>query len=137
MKRLRVAAAVLVVVGSLGYVVAGGLREAVVYYVTPTELNSGAVDPRRPVRVGGQVLPGSLRREGGTVRFVLSDGRHRVPVRFEGTVEGLLVEGQGAVVEGRWEDGTLHARTVVVKHSEEYTPPRGPQEPAPRRAPRP
>ncbi len=136
MKRVRLAAAVLLVVGSLGYVVAGGLREAVVYYVTPTELQSRSLDPRRPVRVGGQVVPGSLRREGGALRFVLSDGQARLPVRFAGSVEGLLVEGQGAVVEGRLgPDGTLEARSVVVKHSEEYTPPRSPLPPAERNAP--
>lgn len=128
MRRLRLLGAALVLVGSLGYVVAGGLREAVVYYVTPTELRSGAADARRPVRVGGQVVPGSLRRDGGEVRFVLSDGRAQVAVRFQGTVEGLLVEGQGAVVEGRWDGDTLYARSVVVKHSEEYTPPRGPED---------
>jgi cytochrome c-type biogenesis protein CcmE len=38
-RRLRVLAAVALVTGSLGYVVAGGLRESVVYYVTPTELH--------------------------------------------------------------------------------------------------
>lgn len=126
MKRLRVAAAVALVVGFLGYVVAGGLRESVVYYVTPTELRSGSLDLRRPVRVGGQVVPGSLRREGsGELRFVLSDGRTTLPVRFRGDVAGLLVEGQGAVVEGRLDpDGSLRAHTVVVKHSEEYRPPR-------------
>ncbi len=127
MKRFRVLAAVALVTASLGYVVAGGLRESVVYYVTPTELHSGKVDPRRPVRVGGQVVPGSLRREAasGELRFVLSDGQTALPVRFRGHVEGLLAEGQGAVVEGRLDpDGALRAETVVVKHSEEYRPPR-------------
>ncbi len=126
MKRLRVLAAVALVTGSLGYVVAGGLRESVVYYLTPTELHSRTVDPRRPVRVGGQVVPGSLRREAsGELRFVLSDGQTTLPVRFRGQVEGLFVEGQGAVVEGRLDpDGTLRAESVVVKHSEEYRPPR-------------
>ncbi len=124
MRRLRLVAAAVLVAGSLGYVVAGGLREAVVYYVTPTELRSHALDPRRPVRVGGQVVPGSLRREGDELRFTLTDGQAQLAVRFRGQVEGLLVEGQGAVVEGRLgADGALHARSVVVKHSEEYAPP--------------
>lgn len=125
MKRLRVLAAVGLVAGSLGYVVAGGLREAVVYYVTPSELLAGRVEAGRPVRVGGQVVAGSLERADttGEVRFVLTDGRTRLPVQFRGRVEGLLVEGQGAVVEGRLEDGVLRAHTVVVKHSEEYRPP--------------
>lgn len=125
MRRLRVLAAVGLVAGSLGYVVAGGLREAVVYYVTPTELLEGRVGADRPVRVGGQVVRGSLQREDGSgaLRFVLTDGRRQLPVRFRGRVDGLLVEGQGAVVEGRLEAGVLHAHTVVVKHSEEYRPP--------------
>ncbi len=125
MSRLRVLAAVGLVAGSLGYLVAGGLREAVVYYVTPSELVQGRVAGNR-VRVGGQVVVGSLRREGpsGELRFVLTDGRTQLPVRFRGRVEGLLVEGQGAVVEGQLEAGVLHAHTVVVKHSEEYRPPK-------------
>ncbi len=125
MKRARVVAALLLVAGSLGYVVAGGLREAVVYYVTPTELEAGRVDVRRPVRVGGQVVPGSLRRDGSDLWFSLGDGRAQLHVRFRGHVEGLLAEGQGAVVEGRLgADGVLEAHTVVVKHAEEYRPPR-------------
>jgi len=127
-RRMRVLLAVLLTAGSLGYVVAGGLREAVVYYLTPTEVRSMRPEPHRPVRVGGQVLPGSLRREGPEVRFILWDGQTQLPVRFRGTVEGLLAEAQGAVVEGRVVEGILHARTVVVKHSEEYTPSRTPHD---------
>lgn len=126
MRRWRLVVVLALVGGSLGWVAARGLSGGLVYYLTPTELvqrGQAAVGER--LRLGGQVAPGSVREEGGSVRFVVTDGTTRVTVRGTGGVPALFREGQGVVVEGvYWPDGTFRADTILVKHGAEYRPPR-------------
>lgn len=109
----------------LGGLVLTGLRQSMVYFVTPSELRA-ASSPGKAYRVGGMVVQGSLRKEPATLRheFLLTDGRTAVPVRFRGIPPDLFAEGRGAVVEGRLApDGTFEASTIMAKHSEEYRAP--------------
>ena len=71
------------------------------------------------------VTPGSLQRTTGTleVRFVVTDYRHSIPVRYEGLLPDLFREGQGVVTEGTLgTDGRFMADTVLAKHDEAYMP---------------
>jgi cytochrome c-type biogenesis protein CcmE len=125
-KRGRLVVALVLVAGALGWVAASGLKGSLVYYSTPTELlrkGQGAVGER--IRLGGLVLPGSIRRDGGAVTFVVSDGTTRLTVIDERGVPSLFRDGRGVVVEGQLRpDGAFHADTVLVKHNDVYTPPR-------------
>ena len=61
-KRIQVLIGSLVIILSLGYLVFGGLRDTMVYFVTPTELRAqGAQGMGKPLRLAGMVVPGSLR----------------------------------------------------------------------------
>ena len=123
--RGRVAILVAVVLLSLGWVATKGLASNLVYYVTPTDLLSKApIGPTDRVRLGGYVLPGTVRVVGSTVRFVVSDGTHQMPVVATGGVPSLFKDGRGVVVEGFYgADGAFHADTVLVKHDNVYRPP--------------
>lgn len=127
MKRARLLIAAGIVVAALVYLIIGGLRGAIVYYVTPSELSSqGQAAVGKSIRLGGQVAPGSKRWDSTTLelRFVLTDGTASIPVHHRGAPPDLFTEGQGAVVEGRYSpDGVFEARSIIVKHSEEYKPP--------------
>jgi cytochrome c-type biogenesis protein CcmE len=112
---------------ALGGLVLTGVRQSVVYFVTPSELRAATGQAvGRAYRLGGMVVPGSLRVDPGTLRydFVLSDGKATLPVRFRGIPPDLFAEGRGAVVEGTLgSDGTFQASTIMAKHSEEYRAP--------------
>lgn len=127
MKRIRLAVAAVIVLGALVYLVVGGIRGAIVYYVTPSELAAqGPAAVGKPVRLSGQVAAGSRQWNGQTLelRFVLTDGATSVPVYHRGAPPDLFTEGQGAVVEGIYgQDGIFAATSIIVKHSEEYAPP--------------
>jgi cytochrome c-type biogenesis protein CcmE len=125
-KRGRVIVALAVVAGSLGWVAASGLKGSLVYYSTPTELlQKGGEGVGERTRLGGLVLPGSVRRDGKAVTFVVSDGTSRMTVVDDGGVPSLFRDGRGVVVEGELgADGAFHADTVLVKHNDVYTPPR-------------
>lgn len=127
MKRTRLLIAAGIVVAAFIYLVIGGLRGAIVYYITPAELTSQGPDVQgKVIRLGGQVQPGSRRWNPSTLelRFVLTDETASIPVRHHGAPPDLFTEGQGAVVEGTMgTDGIFQSRSIIVKHSEEYKPP--------------
>lgn len=110
----------LVAVSVLGLLAASGLGDSLVYYRTPSEAASAASEGGR-IRLGGMVQPGSVVSDGGTVRFVLTDGAADVAVIHQGDPSGVFQEGQGALVEGTFgQDGVFRSDFLVVKHSNEY-----------------
>jgi cytochrome c-type biogenesis protein CcmE len=120
-----------VVAAALGYLIAGGIREAAVYYITPAELKEhGASAAERSFRLGGMVVPGSVHWDPGTLRltFRLTDGKEQIAVLHTGSPPDLFKEGTGAIVEGKYMSGHLFlAHTILAKHSEEYRPPQAGQ----------
>ena len=130
-RSFKVAAALAVIAIGLGWVAFKGLRSSLVYYQTPTDIvakGHQAVGER--MRLGGYVLPGSVKRDGQTLRFVVSDGSSSMTVVDTGGVPSLFKAGQGVVVEGAVSgDGAFHADTTLVKHSSDYHPPQPGQTP--------
>ena len=102
-----------------------GLKDRASYFYTPADVAAGKARDRQGMRLGGMVERGSVKREGDgvTIRFVLTDGKARTPVVFRGIAPDLFREGSGAVAEGRLENGTFIADTILAKHDERYMPP--------------
>ena len=102
-----------------------GLRSQASYFYTPAEIAAGKAEPGKAVRLGGMVERGSIQRQpdGVTIRFVLTDGQARTPVFYRGITPDLFREGSGAVAEGRLQNGTFVADTILAKHDERYMPP--------------
>ena len=117
----------LAIVGAVGLLVAGGLRENVVYFLTPTELVAKGADVYgAPLRLGGQVKAESVdwNVDSGSLRFVITDGEAEIPVQSSGAPPAMFSEGMGVVVEGSYgEDRVFYSHNVMVKHSNEYRPP--------------
>jgi cytochrome c-type biogenesis protein CcmE len=100
-------------------------QENLLYFFSPSQVSAGEA-PHRAFRLGGMVVKDSVKREPGslTIRFVLSDFAHEVPVQYTGVLPDLFREGQGIVARGRLEsDGTFVAEEVLAKHDEKYMPP--------------
>jgi cytochrome c-type biogenesis protein CcmE len=103
-----------------------GLSDRAAYFRTPQDVAAGRAEVGVPLRLGGMVKAGSIRKleDGVTVAFVLTDGPADVPVRFRGIVPDLFVENSGAVAEGQLgADGTFLADNILAKHDERYMPP--------------
>lgn len=127
----------LIILAVLGYLVYGGMQEAVVYFVTPSELKAGTTSSEHFLRVGGMVLTGSLDKdlETRTFTFEITDGSQSIPVEFKGVPPDLFAEGKGAVVEGRFgSDGVFRANLIMAKHAEEYSPHKEGEDPASKRS---
>lgn len=114
---------IIVVIG-LAVLVTRGLGSGSVYYFAPSELTSRRADDG-VIRVGGTVVPGSVRWEkgAGVLRFQLTDGRARVAVLNTGAPPDLFRAGRSALVEGRLRAGILRSSSVIVKHDANYRPP--------------
>lgn len=108
-----------------GVLAAWALRNQASFFYLPAEMASNPPGPDKAVRLGGMVEAGSLTREadGVSIRFVLGDGKARVPVRFTGITPDLFVEGSGAVAEGKLgANGVFVADNLLAKHDEKYVP---------------
>jgi cytochrome c-type biogenesis protein CcmE len=124
-QRLILASAALIAMLVAVLLAMWGLRSQVSYFYTPAEIASGKAEPGKAVRLGGMVERGSVQRQpdGVTIRFALTDGRARTPVVYRGITPDLFREGSGAVAEGRLQNGTFVADTILAKHDERYMPP--------------
>ena len=114
-----------IILAALSYMIYGGMQQAIVYFVTPSELKAkDTASADKFLRLGGMVVKGSLQKDvqNLTYRFELTDGTASIPVFFRGVPPDLFVEGKGAVVEGRIAGGVFHATSIMAKHAEEYSP---------------
>ena len=111
-----------VLAAGVALLVAAGLQNTLTFYRTPTEVLQGTGTQQR-VRLGGEIVPGSLRTDTGQTTFTITDGTTRIPVEQVADLPGTLREGQEAVVEGVLRpDGVFHSDTVMAKHGNEYRP---------------
>jgi cytochrome c-type biogenesis protein CcmE len=122
--RVRVVVLLVLIAGSLAWVGTRGLSGNLVYYVTPTELLQEQPAPGERLRLGGQVLAGSVHDVADGVDFVVTDGTTRMTVEHAGGTPALFRTGIGVVLEGVYgPDGAFHSDTMLVRHGEEYRPP--------------
>ncbi len=112
--------------GTLGVaavLVLNAFEDSLVFFYSPTDLAEKQVGPDQRIRLGGLVEEGSVRRDGATLHFRITDLNRAVPVRYTGIVPDLFREGQGVVTEGRFgADATFTASEVLAKHDETYMP---------------
>lgn len=125
-KRLAIVALLVLGVGAAAAVAFTALNDNMLYFVSPTDVHAAAAPEDKQIRLGGLVAAGSVQRDPDSleVRFTVTDGRHDVPVSFEGILPDLFREGQGVIAHGRLnQDGHFHANEVLARHDENYMPP--------------
>ena len=105
-----------IVLVAIGYLVLTGLGTATVYYLTVSEFQAQGTAAGSPVRVSGDVMPGSIIRDGAALRFTVADDSGSLPVVYEGVVPDIFGENVQVVVEGRpGADGAFQATTLLAK----------------------
>ncbi len=121
------------VTGAFAYLIYGGIGENLVYFLSPKELLAkGTAAYDVPVRLGGQVVPGSVQWDADRLelRFRVTDGAEQVSVRSKGAPPQMFRDGIGVVVEGRYTRAAVFESTnLMVKHSNEYRAPKPGEQP--------
>jgi cytochrome c-type biogenesis protein CcmE len=127
-KRVVIALATVIILGTFGFLLWGGLDKNVVFFLTPQELlarGTSAYDA--PVRLGGQVEPGSVKWDATKLdlQFVVTDGSGKVKVHSTGAPPQMFRDGMGVVMEGRLRPhGVFESKALMVMHSNEYRAPK-------------
>ena len=104
--------------------VLSAFNKNLVFFFTPSQVAANEAPLGRTFRIGGMVVPGSLKRDGVQVRFVVTDTAKEIPVVYSGQLPDLFKEGKGVVAQGSLgADGVFKAREVLAKHDENYMPP--------------
>ncbi len=96
------------------------LSSNLVYFRTPTELYTEVAPSADRLRLGGQVVAGTIEQNGETLLLTLTDGRESMQVEHAGVIPQLFEEGQGVIVEGTWDGTTFHSDTMLIRHDEQY-----------------
>ncbi|HEX9396270.1 MAG TPA: cytochrome c maturation protein CcmE [Burkholderiales bacterium] len=123
-KRLAAIGIGVVALGVATALVLKAFEENLVFFFTPTQVAAREAPQGRTFRIGGMVVPGSVKRDGVEVRFVVTDTAKNIPVAYRGALPDLFREGKGVVAQGQLgPDGLFTAREVLAKHDENYMPP--------------
>lgn len=122
-KRLAIAAGVVLVIAAAAALILNAFQSNLVFFFSPTQVDSKEAPVNRTFRLGGLVVAGSVKRTGVAVDFMVTDTAKSVPVHFEGILPDLFKEGKGVVAQGKLQDGVFVAKEVLAKHDENYMPP--------------
>jgi len=113
-----------VALGVAAALVLAAFEKNLVFFFTPSQVAAHEAPQGRSFRIGGMVVPGSLRREGVNVEFTVTDTAKSMRVTYRGQLPDLFREGKGVVAQGQLgADGMFRASEVLAKHDENYMPP--------------
>jgi cytochrome c-type biogenesis protein CcmE len=123
-RRLAMIATAVSVLGVALGLVLYAMRDSIVFFHVPADVQAKGVKPGTRFRLGGLVKDGSIRRgENQEISFEVVDAQSAIPVRYQGLLPDLFREGQGVVAEGVLEaSGVFKADTVLARHDETYMP---------------
>ncbi|MDD2808589.1 cytochrome c maturation protein CcmE [Rhodoferax sp.] len=123
-KRAAIIVGGLASISLAAYFVLNAFQSNLVFFFTPSQVDSGEAPKNRTFRIGGMVKEGSLKRDNLTVSFVVTDTVKEVPVTYTGILPDLFKEGKGVVAQGQLgSTGQFTAAEVLAKHDENYMPP--------------
>ncbi|HEV8389716.1 MAG TPA: cytochrome c maturation protein CcmE [Dongiaceae bacterium] len=122
--RLYLVLATLAVLGIAATLILRALNEELVFFLSPSQIADRQPGAGQQIRLGGLVEAGSVKKDGETVAFSVTDLSKAVTVTYRGLLPDLFREGQGVVVEGAFDgSGQFVASEVLAKHDETYMPP--------------
>lgn len=93
------------------------------YYITVDQYMARSAST--PVRLGGQIVPGSIKWDNTTrtMRFQVAGDNSKIDVVYRGFVPDSFRDGFTTILEGqRGGDGTFNANTLMIKCPHQYLP---------------
>ena len=79
----------------------------------------------RAFKMSGAVVPGSIAKDGDDVQFRLTEGGKVAAVHFSGSPPDLFSDCAPVVVQGSWSGRTFESDQLLIKHGNQYKPPKG------------
>jgi cytochrome c-type biogenesis protein CcmE len=118
-----------IIVAGIVTLIAMGVRQTGVYFLSPSELlQRTEADPSFHdvgLKVGAKVVPGTIRRDPSKQRidFEVTDGAGRFPVTYQGIVPDTFTDANEieVILAGKLgQDGVFHATEVLAKCGSRY-----------------
>jgi len=123
-KQMKFAIGSVVIILTLSYLAYSGYQESKTYYRTVPEVLSmkdQVYDVR--LQVSGDVMPGSIRRDGKVVNFVIGQAPHTLQIKYVGKdpLPDTLIDRATAMATGKMgRDGVFVADTMLAKCASKY-----------------
>ena len=106
------------------FLVLKSLEENVVYFQSPSEINSSLELNKKKIRIGGMVKKDSISVNSDEINFIITDFKNEINVTYKGAIPNLFEEEKGVVAEGVLKDRNFFSATkILAKHDENYMPP--------------
>src|SRR5882672_7808899 len=125
-KYMKFGAVTVIILLSLGYLAYTGVQDSKSYYVTIKELQGlGDKAYSKRLRVAGNVVPGSIKRSGTRVDFMLKEQDLTLAVSYTGTEAppDTFKDDSQALADGSYgRDGVFHAKQLQAKCASKYAP---------------
>jgi cytochrome c-type biogenesis protein CcmE len=134
MAPIKIVAAAVLVLATVGWLAYTGVRDTKSYYCTIGELQAmGKKAYTRNLRVAGNVQPGSIQRSGTNARFVLLEQGLTLQVNYQGAEpppDTFKDDAQALAVGTYGRDGVFHATQLQAKCASKYAPAKPGEAPA-------
>jgi cytochrome c-type biogenesis protein CcmE len=134
-KSIQIAIAVVIILGTIGWLAYTGTQSSKSYFVKVPELFAmGDLAYKRNIRVDGFVEPGSIQQNGTHVTFIINEYESHSPSAPSGRTLKVIYNGSEpppdtfkddseAVSEGTYgRDGVFHATALQAKCASKYAP---------------
>tara|TARA_B100000674_G_scaffold433727_1_gene392341 strand:+ start:166 stop:600 length:435 start_codon:yes stop_codon:yes gene_type:complete len=120
---LIISVSLLMIIGAV-FLILYNTRENISYFYTPSEVDFSKININQKMRLGGYVEVDSFTKlSSSSFKFKITDEKKSINVNYTGILPDLFREGQGAVIEGYFENKEMfNATTVFAKHDENYMP---------------
>ena len=106
------------------FLVLKSLEENVVYFQSPSQVNSSVELNKKKIRIGGMVKKDSISVNSDEINFIITDFKNEINVTYKGAIPNLFEEEKGVVAEGILKDRNFFSATkILAKHDENYMPP--------------
>ena len=123
-QRLLLIFLTIVIIFSAVLLILYNTRENVSFFYTPSEISKADMKTDKIIRIGGFVENKSFNKISSSFfKFRITDEKASILVTYNGILPDLFGEGQGAVIEGFFDNSNIfNATEVFAKHDENYVP---------------
>ena len=115
---------ILIILSLSIFLILKSLEENVVFFKSPTEIQTLPEINKNKIRIGGMVKENSILIDEKKLKFIVTDFKNDINVTYTGAIPNLFTEGKGVVAEGYLKDKKFFLATkILAKHDENYMPP--------------
>ena len=124
LQRLLLILLTIVIIFSAVLLILYNTKENISFFYTPSEISVSDMATSKIIRIGGFVESNSFNKISSSLfKFRITDEKASILVNYSGILPDLFREGQGAVIEGFFENNNIfYATEVFAKHDENYVP---------------